>query len=228
VLAEGTEKAIYAAYQVLAEDRPTPKELERTLQTQGHKVDKRTIQRRFKMFGEANAAHAATSGAQRWRLTDAQSAEELALILPAVARSAEQGRELSKDEAAIFLAFRRALPTRHPDFLLYLTHHYDRARRADERPWTLYTVDEIEEWVAFAHLDEEQPGALEKATETGQVRKIGGWVVVGSSLANSLIHTCGRKFFTNENYARHAKDCDGTPVTTEQSTSKRKGGKGHG
>jgi hypothetical protein len=232
VLPEATERAISAAYNVPADKRSTPKELEASLQAAGHKVSLRTIQRRYEKYDDESAAHAATPGAQRWRLIDARSAEELALILPALATSVGEGRELSKDEAAIFLAFRRALPQAHPGFLLFLTHHYERARR-DETPifgptWSDYSVDEIEKYVALAHVDQTQPGTLEKAINAGQVRKIGTWAQVSVALVVPRTHSCGRKFWDNTTYRRHMKDCDATPVVDKAAAFKGEGGTRHG
>lgn len=222
-ISDDAEKAIYEAWE---KTRPEPKALAATLQTEGHDVSYRTVLRRYATFDAAKAAYASTSGAQRWRLTDARTAEELGVILPAVVSAAREGRALSKDEAEVYLAIRRALPQRNPDFVLYLTGHYDQARRGGSVFPTRsdYTLDEIDDWIAFAHVDQTQPGVLEQAMESGQVRKIGGWGRQAIVLAEPLVHTCGRRFFSNENYTRHTKDCDGMPVVEQTTVSKRKGG----
>lgn len=167
---ETREKVWEAALRAATEkDAPDAKRVAADLQTSGHTVSYREVQRKF---ARAKAALEDSSGP--WHIDSATSQEELDLILPVIASRITHGlstEALSIEEAKIIVAIRRAMPGWAPWEADYIARLY-RAARHDETsafggPVSAWSVDDLEAFIAFAHLNRTQPGVLLKAAAAG-------------------------------------------------------------
>ncbi|MDQ2912018.1 MAG: hypothetical protein M3T56_02065 [Chloroflexota bacterium] len=107
--------------------------------------------------------------------------------------------DVSKDEARIILALRRAMPEWEPWQVSQFARNYRDVRRGEwpgpRPPWDAASM---EAFIALAHRDRIQPGTLQTAIDAGHVPAF-GWASVSDRAAPE-----------------------------ETSTRKRKGGTGHG